>query len=150
MTNYQFPKASIQHRLGARAVDAAMYLVTFGIGWWIWSLVVWGQGQTPGKQIVKLRVYNKVNQRSVTWGQMALREFVLPLSLALFAWIAVGIGSLDESAEFIIIAGILSLAVLVVALLDMFWIFKTDQKNRLVDVIAKTDVLNESAAISNS
>ena len=149
MVEYQFPKASIQHRLGGKAVDAAMYLVTFGIGWWIWSLVIWGQGQTPGKQIVKLRVFNKVNQRPVTLGHMALREFILPLSLTVLIWIAVGVGSTDESLntdnEFILFSGILSFAVLVVGLLDIFWIFKNDQRNRLVDVIAKTDVLNESS-----
>lgn len=149
MVEYQFPKASIQHRLGGKAVDAAMYLVTFGIGWWIWSLVIWGQGQTPGKQIVKLRVFNKVNQRPVTWGHMALREFVLPLSLTVWFWIAVGVGSTDESLntdnEFILFSGVLAFAALIVGLLDIFWIFKNDQRNRLVDVIAKTDVLNESS-----
>lgn len=149
MVEYQFPKASIQHRLGGKAVDAAMYLVTFGIGWWIWSLVIWGQGQTPGKQIVKLRVFNKVNQRLVTWGHMALREFVLPLSLTVWLWIAVGVGSTDESLntdnEFILFSGVLAFAALIVGLLDIFWIFKNDQRNRLVDVIAKTDVLNESS-----
>jgi hypothetical protein len=64
-------------------------------------------------------------------------------------WIAVGVGSTDESLntdnEFILFSGILSFAVLVVGLLDIFWIFKNDQRNRLVDVIAKTDVLNESS-----
>ena len=59
MENYSNPKASAQHRLGGRAVDGAMYLVTLGIGWFIWSMVVWGQGQTPGKQILKMRVYDK-------------------------------------------------------------------------------------------
>jgi hypothetical protein len=30
MSEYQFPKATVQHRLGGKAVDLAMYTVTFG------------------------------------------------------------------------------------------------------------------------
>ena len=42
--------ATFQHRLGAYALDFALAICTCGIGWLIWSIVVWGQGQTPGKQ----------------------------------------------------------------------------------------------------
>ena len=56
---YPAPLASIGHRLGGKAVDFALSLVTLNIGWLIWSLVVWGNGQTPGKQILKMRVYDK-------------------------------------------------------------------------------------------
>jgi hypothetical protein len=59
VTEYPFNKATTQHRLGGWAVDLALNFVTFGIGWFIWSLVVWGQGQTPGKQLLKMRVYDK-------------------------------------------------------------------------------------------
>ncbi|MSZ66661.1 MAG: hypothetical protein F2711_03425, partial [Actinobacteria bacterium] len=83
MSEYIYPKATVQHRLGGKAVDLAMYTVTFGIGWLIWSLIVWGQGQTPGKQILKLRVYDKTTGKPIKWGHMAIREFLLPLAIGL-------------------------------------------------------------------
>ena len=147
MSEYPFPKASIQHRLGGKVVDYAMYSVTFGIGWVIWSLVVWGQGQTPGKQIVKLRVYNKTNLKRVTWGHMALREFGLPITPSIIFWISiVSSGGLENLSDTFV--GIVVVALIVVFLMDSLWIFMDGKRNRLVDVIAKTDVLNESPEIS--
>jgi len=147
MSEYPFPKASIKHRLGGKAVDYAMYSVTFGIGWLIWSLVVWGQGQTPGKQIVKLRVYNKTNLKRVTWGHMALREFALPITPSIIFWISiVSSGGLEKLSDTFV--GIVVVALIVVFLMDSLWIFMDGNRNRLVDVIAKTDVLNESPEIS--
>ena len=147
MSEYPFPKASIQHRLGGKAVDYAINSVTFGIGWIIWSLVVWGQGQTPGKQIVKLRVYNKTNLERVTWGHMALREFALPITPSIIFWISiVSSGGLENLSDTLV--GIIVVALIVVFLMDSLWIFMDGKRNRLVDVIAKTDVLNESPEIS--
>lgn len=144
MSMYLFPKASIQHRIGGKAVDYAMYSVTFGIGWIIWSLIVWGQGQTPGKQIVKLRVYNKTNFKRVTWGHMALREFALPASVSMIIWVLFLIFIGDFSTASDTIVGIFVISAMCLFLVDAFWIFMDDKKNRLVDVICKTDVLNES------
>jgi len=142
---YPFRIATPQHRLGGKAVDIAMYVVTFGIGWFIWSLVVWGQGQTPGKQIVKLRVYDKSTSKPVKWGHMAIREVLVPLALTcavvplvvIFAIIPIRVVS---------IFGIILLYLWFFAaqLLDALWIFKGGGRHRLVDVFCKTDVINES------
>jgi uncharacterized RDD family membrane protein YckC len=75
--------ATLQHRVGAVALDAALCIVTLGIGWIIWSMVVWGQGQTPGKKILKLRVYAANSQTKATWGHMAVREFLLKFAIGL-------------------------------------------------------------------
>jgi len=93
--------ASFQHRLGAYALDSVLAFFTAGIGWLIWSLVVWGQGQTPGKQILKIRVHNAETGAVATWGHMAVREFLVPLTIliavsftygvALIAWFVVEI-----------------------------------------------------------
>ena len=145
MENYSNPKASAQHRLGGRAVDIAMYLVTFGIGWFIWSLVVWGQGQTPGKQILKMRVYDKTTGKPARWGQMAIREFLLPLSFSIPFYVVGAVLSFIHSAS----AGVIGVVIIFVGIFatqitDAVWIFRGTAKNRLVDLIAKTDVLNEA------
>ena len=145
MIEYSYEKATIQHRLGGKAVDLALYFVTFGIGWLIWSLIVWGQGQTPGKQLLKMRVYDKTTGKPIKWGHMAIREFLLPVSLSLALMPLALAVSLIPTSEFAV-AGItlLYLGYFIVTLVDAFWIFKGEKINRLVDVFAKTDVLNES------
>jgi hypothetical protein len=145
MENYSKPKASAQHRLGGKAVDGAMYLVTFGIGWLVWSLVVWGQGQTPGKQILKMRVYDKTTGKPAKWGQMAIREFLLPLAFTIPFYLIGGAFILVNTTTTTVIGLIIMyIGILAIHITDGVWIFRGDKKNRLVDVLAKTDVLNES------
>lgn len=90
-----FRYASFQHRLGAYFLDAVLAGVTFGIGWMIWSMVLWGNGQTPAKQILKIRTFNATNGKPASWGHMALREFLIPVTVLIatlatsgFAWLA--------------------------------------------------------------
>lgn len=63
-------------RFGAYALDAALALITLFIGWFIWSLVIWGKGQTPGKSLLGMRVVVNDTGRAATWGTMALRELL--------------------------------------------------------------------------
>ena len=96
-----FRYASFQHRLGAYALDGVLAFFTAGIGWLIWSMIVWGEGQTPGKKILKVRVRNFDTGSVATWGHMAVREFLVPLtvgiasfftySIPLLAWIVIEI-----------------------------------------------------------
>lgn len=154
---YPVPLASIRHRLGGKAVDLALSLVTLNIGWLIWSFVVWGQGQTPGKQILKLRVYDKTTGKPAKWGHMAIRELGLPLAgffLAAFSIPNLFFRSVRLEAlnfgwiplSFIIFLTILlsSIVLIVVYIVDPLWIFRRGKRNRLTDIILKTDVLNES------
>jgi uncharacterized RDD family membrane protein YckC len=87
--------ASFQHRLGAYALDCVLAVLTLGIGWTIWAMIAWGEGQTPAKKILKLRTINATNGRPASWGHMALREFLVPSAVGIaslltsgLAWIA--------------------------------------------------------------
>jgi uncharacterized RDD family membrane protein YckC len=125
--------ASFQHRLGALFLDAALALVTFGIGWIIWSLIVWGEGQTPAKKILRIRVYAAETQRQATWGHMAIREVLVYLSL----FIAAGI--LD-----LITFGVLgTLGMIAWYVMEIVFYF-TKGKRTLRDLFVKTLVVNES------
>ena len=87
------PKASVQHRLGGFFLDLALIIVTLGIGWMIWSLVAWRSGQTPAKQILKMRVLHESTGKPATWGHMAVREFLVPLTVNIAAWVTLGVGA---------------------------------------------------------
>jgi uncharacterized RDD family membrane protein YckC len=117
--------ASFQHRLGAYALDMALAFLTLGIGWFIWSMIVWGEGQTPAKKILKLRTINATNGRPASWGHMGLREILVPS--------AVGIGSLMTS-------GLGGIAWIVLEI-----VFYFNKGNRtLRDYWVKTAVVNEA------
>ncbi len=121
----------------------------------MWALIVWGQGQTPGKQILKIRVYSADTGRPATWGHMAVRQFLIPIAFSIVFWIPViifgGLASVIEdpfnqdSVDTTVGIGVILtyfLAV-VVGLVDNFWILKGNDRHRITDILAKTDVLNE-------
>jgi uncharacterized RDD family membrane protein YckC len=83
--------ASFQHRLGAIVLDATLIVVTLGIGWVIWSFIVWGEGQTPAKKILKLRTINFTNGRAATWGHMGIREGLVPITVSIASSVTGGI-----------------------------------------------------------
>lgn len=68
--------ASSGRRIGGFFMEMLLALVTLGIGYFIWMLIVWGRGQTPGKQVLHMRCYRVADQRSAHWGWMLLRQFV--------------------------------------------------------------------------
>ena len=124
--------ASFQHRLGALVLDVVLMGLTLGIGWLIWSLVIWGNGQTPAKQILKIRVYNAETGRVVTWGHMALREALLGW------WFGLGIASGLLSLVTFGIGGLAFIAWYVVEIVFYF----TKDSRTLRDLWAKTAVIN--------
>ena len=63
-------------RIGTYLLDCVLAIVTLVIGYIIWSLIIWARGQTPGKQVMKMRVYHLERQRAATWGTMFLRQII--------------------------------------------------------------------------
>ena len=141
MTDYPFPKASLKHRLAQLFLEYGLFIVTLGVGYIVWFWISLGNGQTPGKQVLKLRVYNATNGKPAQWGHMFIRELGL--------YFAIGIATLVPA--FLLYPGALltvfDLIYYVVILADILWIFKGGKRQRLVDVICKTDVLNEAAQV---
>jgi uncharacterized RDD family membrane protein YckC len=117
--------ASFQHRLGAYVLDAVLSALTFGIGWLIWSFITWGEGQTPGKKILKIRVRNFDTGAVATWGHMAVRELLVPLTVV----IAVGLTS--------------GLALVAWIVLEIVFYY-TKNNRTLRDLWVKTIVINEA------
>jgi uncharacterized RDD family membrane protein YckC len=125
--------ATFQHRVGAVALDIALSIVTLGIGWIIWSLIVWGQGQTPGKKILKIRVYDADTQRQASWGHMAIREFLLMLA------IGIGLTFLNFFT-----AGLLgTIGLIAWYVLEIVWYY-TKGNRTFRDYLVKTMVVNEA------
>jgi uncharacterized RDD family membrane protein YckC len=68
--------ATVGRRIGAFFLSIPLSIVTLGIGYAIWGLIVWGRGQTPALQVLGMRCWRPETGRVATWGWMALREIV--------------------------------------------------------------------------
>lgn len=85
------PVSSVGKRLVAYFLEALLIVVTFFVGWLIWSLVTWSKGQTPAKALLGMRCVNADTGRSAGWGKMAVREL---LGKSLLGGITFGITTL--------------------------------------------------------
>jgi hypothetical protein len=83
-------------RLGAFLLDGLLILVTLGIGYLIWALITWSDGQTPGKKLLGQVVVDANTGVPFDWGRMALRQFVIQgllggllsgISLGIYFWV---------------------------------------------------------------
>jgi len=63
-------------RLGAYLLDGLLLILTLGIGWMVWSLIVWRRGQSPGKQAIGAVVVDADTGEVARFGTMAMRELV--------------------------------------------------------------------------
>ena len=63
-------------RFGAWLLDGLLIIVTLVIGWLIWWIIAMGKGQSPGKQLMKMRCVRVDENRVANYGEMAMRELV--------------------------------------------------------------------------
>ena len=112
--------AGLGRRAAAWILDIVLLLLTLIVGYFIWSLVfTYSRGQTPGKQLVGIRVM-RVDGTASDWGWTFLRE----VGVKLIAFGVVG----D------ILAGI-------PGIVDLLWAFWDKDRQTLHDKIMKTVVV---------
>lgn len=135
--------ATPQHRLGAVAVDIGLIFATSFIGWGIWSLIVWAKGQTPGKQLLKVRVLNEPTGKPATWGQMLIRQVLIGWALAVPYSVAYAFYAMNFNQA--ALYGLVTCVLLLIALyvVDIVWAFGSTNR-RLIDYWAGTIVVNEA------
>lgn len=63
-------------RFGQYLLDTVLAVVTLGIGYLIWSLIIWSQGQTPGMQVMHIKTVKRDTGSLATWGTMCVRQLV--------------------------------------------------------------------------
>jgi uncharacterized RDD family membrane protein YckC len=73
---YQAPLATPGKRFIGAILSLALFIVTLGIGFIIWDLIVWQKGQTPAYSILKMQVVKKDTGQPATWGTMFVRGFL--------------------------------------------------------------------------
>jgi uncharacterized RDD family membrane protein YckC len=68
--------ASPGRRIGAYFLAIPLAIVTLGIGYLIWGLIVWANGQTPALQVLGMRCWRPEEGRIAGFWWMALREII--------------------------------------------------------------------------
>jgi uncharacterized RDD family membrane protein YckC len=68
--------APVGRRIGAYFLSLALAIVTLGIGYLIWGLIVWGRGTSPALSVLGMRAWDPVTGRPAGWWRMALRDIV--------------------------------------------------------------------------
>ena len=96
------------------------------LGYVVWWLIVLRRGQTPGKQLLGIRVV-RIDGRASGWGWTFLREFAIK-------GVAVGVLS-----QFLFGLGA------IVWIVDLLWAFWDKDRQTLHDKIMKTVVVDERA-----
>ena len=104
-------------RFGALLLDSLLFVVTCGIGWLIWSIILWQQSTSPAKKMLNLKIVDINTGAPASMVQMLLRE---------------GLGKIVLSAITGIVGIISAVLILVVPSRQGVW-----------DYISKTTVVRE-------
>ncbi|MFN0071907.1 MAG: RDD family protein [Chloroflexota bacterium] len=79
--------SSASKRLGALLLETVLVLVTLGIGWLVWALIVFKNGQTPAKQLLGMRLVGVEEGVPSSWGRTFIREFIIKTGInVLIGW----------------------------------------------------------------
>lgn len=106
-------------RLGAFLLNGVLVVVTLGIGYLVWAMVLWSSGTNPGKKMLGMHLVSAETGQRLDWSGMFLRNFVF--------------GGL--------VLGLLNMVTLsIISLVDAFMVFG-NRNQRLVDRMAKTLVV---------
>jgi uncharacterized RDD family membrane protein YckC len=68
--------ATPARRIGAFFLAIPLIIVTLVIGYVIWGLIVWANGQTPALQVLGMRCFRPETNRVASFWWMALREII--------------------------------------------------------------------------
>ena len=120
--------AGLGRRVGAYILDIALFILTLIIGYIIWWLFTLSRGQTPGKQVLGIRVMRNDGTPS-RWGWTFIREFIMK---------GVVVGTLGE-----FLAGI-------PWIVDFLWAFWDKDNQTLHDKVMKTVVVDDRALRSRA
>ena len=104
-------------RFGALLLDSLLFVGTCGIGWLIWSIILWQQSTSPAKKMLNLKIVDINTGAPASMVQMLLRE---------------GLGKIVLSAITGIVGIVSAILILVVPSRQGVW-----------DYISKTTVVRE-------
>ena len=104
------------------------------IGWFIWSLVTWGKGQTPAQNLLRIISINETTGAPAKRPQMFIRFFLIFTAYWIAYFVVSNLAYAVNPSGFLLATGIL--IVLAVQLFDISGIVRRSDHRRLADLVS--------------
>jgi uncharacterized RDD family membrane protein YckC len=78
-------------RFAGHMLELGLIIVTAGVGWIVWSFVVYARAQTPAKQLLNMRVMRVDTRERAGWLRMFAREWLAKPALGILGGLTAGI-----------------------------------------------------------
>lgn len=125
---------SPSRRFTAWVLEIVLISGTAYIGWFIWSLVTWGKGQTPAQNLLRMISINETTGTPAKRPQMFIRFFLIFTAYWIAYFAFSNIAYAINPSGFLLATGIL--IVLVIQLSDISGIVRRSEHRRLADLVS--------------
>ena len=121
-------------RFTAWVLELVLISGTAYIGWFVWSLITWGKGQTPAQNLLRIISINETTGAPAKRPQMFIRFFLIFASYWIAYFAVSNIAYAINPSGILLATGIL--IVLSAHLFDISGIVRRGDAKRLADVIS--------------
>ena len=121
-------------RFTAWVLEIVLISATAYIGWFIWSLITWGKGQTPAQNLLRIISINETTGAPAKRPQMFIRFFLIFTAYWIAYFAVSNLAYAINPSGFLLVVGIL--LVLAVHLFDISGIVRRSDHKRLADVVS--------------
>jgi hypothetical protein len=121
-------------RFTAWVLELVLISGTAYIGWFIWSLITWGKGQTPAQNLLRIISINETTGAPAKRPQMFIRFFLIFTAYWIAYFAVSNIAYAINPSGILLATGIL--IVLAVQLFDISGIMRRSDHRRLADVVS--------------
>ena len=125
---------SPSRRFTAWILEIVLISGTAYIGWFIWSLITWGKGQTPAQNLLRIISINETTGAAAKRPQMFIRFFLIFTAYWIAYFAVSNLAYAINPSGFLLVVGIL--LVLAVHLFDISGIVRRSDHKRLADVVS--------------
>ena len=125
---------SPSRRFTAWVLEIVLISGTAYMGWFIWSLVTWGKGQTPAQNLLRIISINETTGTPANRPQMFIRFFLIFTAYWIAYFAVSNLAYAINPSGFLLVVGIL--LVLAVHLFDISGIVRRSDHRRLADVVS--------------
>ncbi len=126
--------ASPARRCTAWVLEIVLISGTAYIGWFVWSLITWGKGQTPAQNLLRIISINETTGAPAKRSQMFIRYFLIFAAYWIAYFAVSNIAYVVNPSGFLLAIGIL----LIVAfhVFDISGIVRRSDNRRLADLVS--------------
>ena len=126
-------------RFTAWVLEIVLISGTAYIGWFIWSLITWGKGQTPAQNLLRIISINETTGAPAKRPQMFVRYFLIFTTYWIAYFAVSNIAYAINPSGILLATGIL--LVLAFHLFDISGIVRRSDNRRLADAVAGIAVM---------